>query len=103
MEEEVCDDSQQSTSSGRPTRTSKGKAKRKSTDEHQGDVPTASSAVDRALRMQEIEHELQVKRLTKQITFEEEEHRERMKLIQLQQHFIASLHEKTGLVWFIGV
>ena len=53
--------------------------------------------------MQEIEHELQVKRLTKQITFEEDEHRERMKLIQLQQHFIASLHEKTGLVWFIGV
>ena len=52
------------------------------------------SAVDRALVMQETEHELQVKRLKQKITFEEEEHKERLKLIKLQQDFVRQLQHR---------
>ena len=44
--------------------------------------------------MQEIEHEIQVKRLKQKMIFDEEEHMERMKLLKLQQDFVRRLHEK---------
>lgn len=73
--------------------TCKRKSTAASTSSSENSIMTA---IDRAVNMQETEHELQVKRLRQNISFEEEEHKERMKLLKMQQDFIRQLQNRVN-------